>query len=55
MKIFKWLLVLIAGLAVLLIGGGLLISPTFSVERSTQIAAPADRVYALVEDRVEPA
>jgi uncharacterized protein YndB with AHSA1/START domain len=48
MKIVKWLLGLLLLLAVVLVGGGLLLSPKFTVTRSVTIAAPVDKVYALV-------
>jgi uncharacterized protein YndB with AHSA1/START domain len=40
--------VLAVVLAVVLVGGGLMLSPTFTVTRSADIAAPPDKVYALV-------
>ncbi|HXF44955.1 MAG TPA: SRPBCC family protein [Burkholderiaceae bacterium] len=49
----KWLLriaVGLVGLLVVLAGIGLLLPSQFKVERSVQIAAPADRVYALIAD-----
>jgi uncharacterized protein YndB with AHSA1/START domain len=39
---------LVVVLAVVLVGGGLMLSPTFTVTRSADIAAPPDKVYALV-------
>jgi len=48
MKIIKWLLMLVLGLAAVLVVGGLLMSPKFTVTRSTVVQAPAERVYALV-------
>jgi uncharacterized protein YndB with AHSA1/START domain len=50
MKILKWLLVLGLGLAAFLVVGGALLSPKFTVSRKVSIAAPPDRVYALVAD-----
>ena len=50
MKIVKALLVLILVLAAVLVLGGFLLSPKFSVARSVSIAAPPDKVYALVVD-----
>jgi uncharacterized protein YndB with AHSA1/START domain len=50
MKIVKALLVLVLVLAALLVLGGYLISPKFSVSRSVNIAAPPDKIYALVAD-----
>lgn len=49
MKILKWLVVTLVGLAAVVVGGGLLLTPTFTVVRSVEIAAPADKVAALVE------
>jgi len=48
MKILKWLGGVVVLLALLLVGGGLLLSPRFNVSRSTVVQAPADKVYALV-------
>jgi uncharacterized protein YndB with AHSA1/START domain len=50
MKFIKALLVLILVLAAVLVLGGYLLSPKFSVARSVSIAAPPDKVYALVVD-----
>lgn len=50
MRWFKWLAMLLLALAALLLGGGLLISPKFSVSRSIQVQAGPDQVYALVAD-----
>lgn len=50
MKILKWLSVVVLLLAVVLVVGGLLISPKFTVTRSATIAAPADKVYPLIAD-----
>jgi uncharacterized protein YndB with AHSA1/START domain len=47
-KTLKWILALIVLLAAVLLVGGLLLSPKFSVTRSEQIAAPPERVYGLV-------
>ena len=48
MRIVKWLLSIVVALALVLLGGGLLLSPKFTVSRSVTIAAPVDKVYALV-------
>ena len=48
MKLLKRGLLGLVGLLVLLAGIGLLLPAEFRVERSVQIAAPAERVYALV-------
>lgn len=50
MKIVKWLLAIILLLAAVLVLGGYLISPKFVVSRSVSVAAPPDKVYALVAD-----
>lgn len=50
MKILKFLLVAVAALAVLLLGGGLLLSGRFHIERSVQFKGPAAKAYPLVAD-----
>lgn len=50
MKILKWLAMLVGGLAAVLVVGGLLLSSTFTVSRSTPVAASPDKVFALVAD-----
>ena len=50
MKILKWVLGVVALLALVLLGGGLLLSGRFHIERSVQVNAPADKAYALVAD-----
>lgn len=40
--------VLVVVLMVVLVGGGMMLSPTFTVTRTADIAAPPDKVYALV-------
>ncbi|TAK79802.1 MAG: polyketide cyclase [Betaproteobacteria bacterium] len=50
MKVLKWLLLVIASLAVLLTLVGFLLPSRFRVERSAEIRAPAEKVYALIED-----
>lgn len=50
MKILKWLLGLVLLLAVVLVAGGWMLSPKFSVSRSVTVAAPPEKVYALVAD-----
>jgi len=50
MKIVKALLMLVLVLAAVLVLGGYLISPKFSVSRSVSIAAPPDKIYGLVAD-----
>jgi uncharacterized protein YndB with AHSA1/START domain len=50
LKLLKWALIVLIGLVALLFAGGYALSPKFSAVRSTSIAAPADKVYALVAD-----
>lgn len=50
MKILKWLLAVVLLLAAVLVLGGYLISPKFAVSRSTVVAAPPAKVYALVAE-----
>ncbi|MFO1336941.1 MAG: hypothetical protein U1F53_01680 [Burkholderiaceae bacterium] len=50
MKILKVLLIVVVALAVLVFGGGMLISPKYRIQRSTLINAPADKAYPLVAD-----
>lgn len=48
MKLLKWLVWTVLALAAVLLAGGLMISPKFSVSRSTVVQAPADKLYPLV-------
>jgi uncharacterized protein YndB with AHSA1/START domain len=48
MKIVKILGLILLGLLAVLLIGGLLLSPKFSVSRSVQIAASADKIFPLV-------
>lgn len=48
LKLLKWLLIAFAALIAVIYIGGLLMSPKFTVTRSIEVAAPADKVYALV-------
>jgi uncharacterized protein YndB with AHSA1/START domain len=50
MKALKWGFGIVAALIVLLLAGGMLLPSTFAVQRSASIAAPPDKVYALVAD-----
>lgn len=50
MRIVKWILGIVLALALLLWLGGYALNPAFKVTRSVRIAAPADKVYALVAD-----
>jgi uncharacterized protein YndB with AHSA1/START domain len=49
-KLIKWLFISIAVMAVVVVAGGMLISPNFTVKRSTIINAPADKIYPLIAD-----
>jgi len=48
MKFLKFLIGLIVLLAVILFGGGLMLSPTFHIERSVVVQASPDKLYPLV-------
>ncbi len=50
MRIVKWLLGIVLALVVLVLVIGQLSPKTFTVARAIDIAAPVDKVYALVED-----
>lgn len=50
MKIVKWVLGIVVALAAVLLLGGMALSSKFTVVRSTSVAAPADKIYALVAD-----
>lgn len=50
MKVLKYLLLAVVGLLMFLYLGGMAISSKFHVERSLQIQAPPERVYALIAD-----
>jgi uncharacterized protein YndB with AHSA1/START domain len=50
LKLLKWASIVAIGLVVLLVAGGYALSPKFSVARSATIAAPAEKVYALIAD-----
>lgn len=48
MRWIKKLALIVLALAALLLGGGMLLSPKFSVTRSVQVQASPDKLYALV-------
>ena len=48
MKILKVLIGLILLLCLVVLGGGMFISPKYSMQRSQQIAAVPDKIYPLV-------
>jgi uncharacterized protein YndB with AHSA1/START domain len=50
MRILKWVAGVLVGLFVLLLVVGFFLPGTFTVVRSAEIAAPPDKVYALVAD-----
>lgn len=50
MKVLKWILIIVLAMIAVLVLGGYLLSPKFTVSRSITINAPADKVYALVAD-----
>ena len=50
LKLLKWALIGLVGLAVLMFAGGYALSPKFSVARTTTVAAPAGKLYALIAD-----
>ena len=50
MRIIKFLLIVVALLALILVSGGYLVSPKFTVSRSVLVQAPVEKVYPLVAD-----
>lgn len=50
MKILKIVGTIVALLALVLFGGGMLLSPKFHIERSVLVNAPAEKAYPLVAD-----
>lgn len=50
MRAVKWIFIVIVALLLLLAAGGALLSPQFTVTRSVTIAAPAQKIYPLLED-----
>jgi len=50
MKVLKWLMAVLGVLIVVLVIGGLLLSPKFTVTRSIVVNAPADKIFPLVAD-----
>lgn len=50
MRILKWGLLGLLGLAALIVIGGYALSPRYAVTRSVVIAAPAEKIYPLVAD-----
>lgn len=50
MKTLKWIAITVLALSAVLLVGGWLMPATFTVTRSVTVAAPPDKVYALVAD-----
>ena len=50
LKVLKWFVIILVGLVAVLVLGGYLLSPKFTVTRGTTVAAPAEKVYALIAD-----
>lgn len=50
MRLLKYALILLLVLAAILFGGGMLVSPQFSVARSIEVQAPPEAIYPLVAD-----
>lgn len=50
MKVLKWLVISVLLLAAVLVLGGMLLSPKFTVSRSVSINAPAAKIYPMVAD-----
>ena len=50
LTVLKWLFYLIAAVAIIIVGGSFLLPAQAVVTRSTEIAAPPDKVFAIVGD-----
>lgn len=50
LTVLKWLFYLVAAIAIIIAGGSFLLPAQAVVTRSTEIAAPPDRVFAIVGD-----
>lgn len=50
LKVIKWIVIALVGLAALLFVGGTALSPEFRAVRSTTVNAPAEKVYPLIAD-----
>jgi uncharacterized protein YndB with AHSA1/START domain len=50
LTVLKWLFYLIAAVAIIIVGGSFLLPAQAVVTRSTEIAAPPDKVFAIVSD-----
>jgi uncharacterized protein YndB with AHSA1/START domain len=50
LAVLKWLFYLIAAIAIIIVGGSFLLPAQAVVTRSTEIAAPPDKIFAIVGD-----
>ena len=50
MKVLKALLIALVALLVLCVGGGLMLSPKYTLSRTVKINAAPDKIYALIAD-----
>ena len=50
MKVLKWLLIVVLALAAILVVGGMLMSPRFTVSRGVVIDAPPEKIFPLLAD-----
>ena len=50
MTVLKWIFYLVAAVAIIIVGGSFLLPAQAVVTRSTEIAAPPDKVFAIVSD-----
>ena len=50
LTVLKWLFYLLAAVAIIIVGGSFLLPAQAVVTRSTEIAAPPDKVFAIVGD-----
>ena len=50
LTVLKWLFYLIAAIAIIIVGGSFLLPAQVVVTRSTEIAVPPDKVFAIVGD-----
>ena len=48
MKVLKWVLIVVLSLIAILVIGGYLLSPKFTVARSVVVKAPPEKIYPLV-------
>ena len=50
MTFLKWIFYLVAAVAIIIVGGSFLLPAQAVVTRSVEIAAPPDKVFAIVSD-----